>query len=226
MYLDSKAPGQINNFLTKLSTADTFEKALKDVYGYNDEQAFITEYKANGAAFMNGLVTSNFAGTSLVANNTGYYATQTAVDENSTLKFKYNFDVGTAGSIIFHIGANEGQNVTIDLPFVSSSGLGVDEVDLTSQRSADSAIESFDGAIKSLSLQRSNLGAYKNRLEYTINSLGYASENLTAAESRIRDTDVANEMMNFTKQNILMQAAQSMLAQANQLPQGILQLLG
>ena len=99
-------------------------------------------------------------------------------------------------------------------------------VDLTTQKGADSAIGTIDAALKSVSDKRSNLGAVQNRLEHTINNLGATSENLTAAESRIRDTDMAAEMMSFTKNNILMQAAQSMLAQANQQPQGVLQLLG
>ena len=80
-------------------------------------------------------------------------------------------------------------------------------------------------AINIVSEKRSNLGAVQNRLEHTINNLGASSENLTAAESRIRDVDMAKEMMEFTKNNILTQAAQAMLAQANQMPQGVLQLL-
>lgn len=97
--------------------------------------------------------------------------------------------------------------------------------DITTQKGADAAITKIDDAIKSVSETRSNLGAVQNRLEHTINNLGATSENLTAAESRIRDTDMAAEMMAFTKNNILTQAAQSMLAQANQQPQGVLQLL-
>ena len=99
-------------------------------------------------------------------------------------------------------------------------------LNITEQASADAAIDTIDKAIKTVSETRSNLGAIQNRLEHTINNLGATSENLTAAESRIRDTDMAKEMMAFTKNNILMQAAQSMLAQANQQPQGVLQLLG
>jgi len=98
-------------------------------------------------------------------------------------------------------------------------------LDISSQTSAEAAITTIDNAIKTISDTRSNLGAVQNRLEHTINNLGATSENLTAAESRIRDTDMAKEMMGFTKNNILMQAAQSMLAQANQQPQGVLQLL-
>ncbi|MFK5709432.1 flagellin N-terminal helical domain-containing protein [Lysinibacillus boronitolerans] len=99
-------------------------------------------------------------------------------------------------------------------------------VDVSTRDQAKGTITAVDAAIKQVSEQRSSLGAVQNRLEHTINNLGAASENLTAAESRIRDTDMAKEMMEFTKNNILMQAAQSMLAQANQQPQGVLQLLG
>src|SRR5690625_1420928 len=89
----------------------------------------------------------------------------------------------------------------------------------------DDILDDIDAAITSVSTQRSYLGAIQNRLEHTINNLGASQENLTAAESRIRDVDMAKEMMEFTKNNILTQAAQAMLAQANQTPQGVLQLL-
>jgi flagellin len=99
-------------------------------------------------------------------------------------------------------------------------------INVLDQKSASSAITVIDKAIKTVSEERSKLGAYQNRLEHTINNLGTASENLTAAESRIRDVDMAKEMMEFTKQNILNQAATAMLAQANMLPQSVLKLLG
>ena len=111
------------------------------------------------------------------------------------------------------------------------SGTGTDNVmtqaalDITTSEKATSAITVIDNAIKLVSEERSRMGAYQNRLEYTTNNLNTTSENLTAAESRIRDTDMAQEMMNYTKFNILNQAAQSMLAQANQSPQQVLQLL-
>ncbi|MFY9146288.1 MAG: flagellin [Bacillota bacterium] len=98
-------------------------------------------------------------------------------------------------------------------------------IDVSSQTSANGAITRIQTAIETVSAERSKLGAYQNRLEHTINNLGASSENLTAAESRIRDVDMAKEMMEFTRANILSQAAQAMLAQANQLPQGVLQLL-
>ncbi len=87
------------------------------------------------------------------------------------------------------------------------------------------SITIIDNAIDKVSTQRANLGAYQNRLEYTANNLTTASENLTSAESRIRDTDMAKEMMNFTKLNIMLQAGNSMLAQANQQPQNVLSLI-
>lgn len=96
---------------------------------------------------------------------------------------------------------------------------------ISDQDSADKAITTINDAINQVSTQRADLGAVQNRLEHTINNLGASSENLTAAESRIRDVDMAKEMMEFTKNNILTQAAQAMLAQANQQPQGVLQLL-
>jgi flagellin len=98
-------------------------------------------------------------------------------------------------------------------------------VDISTQSAASSAITTIEDAIIKVSAERSKLGAYQNRLEHTINNLNTTTENLQASESRIRDVDIASEMMNYTKLNILQQAAQSMLAQANQAPQGVLQLL-
>src|SRR5699024_2702605 len=99
------------------------------------------------------------------------------------------------------------------------------KLSIASQEDADKAITTIQNATNKVSTQRAYLGAIQNRLEHTINNLGASQENLTAAESRIRDVDMAKEMMEFTKNNILTQAAQAMLAQANQTPQGVLQLL-
>ncbi|WP_107840217.1 flagellin Hag [Metasolibacillus meyeri] len=148
-----------------------------------------------------------------------------------------------AGGKVFHIGANSGQSINLSIGNMSAAALGVSAIssatavittpgavgtgiNITTQSGADNAISVVDSALKRVSETRASLGAVQNRLEHTINNLGATSENLTAAESRIRDTDMAKEMMQFTKNNILMQAAQSMLAQANQQPQGVLQLLG
>ncbi len=133
--------------------------------------------------------------------------------------------VTSNGGLNMQIGSNEGQTMYISIGDMRAAALGVNNLDLTSASSASTAITTVDNAIQSVSSQRAKLGAYQNRLEHTINNLGTTSENLTAAESRIRDVDMAKEMSEFTKNNILSQAAQAMLAQANQQPQGVLQLL-
>jgi flagellin len=133
---------------------------------------------------------------------------------------------GTFEDKVIHIGANSGQALSIAISGAASSDLGVEDIDISDQAGADAAIETIDGAIVDLSAIRSDLGAVQNRLEYTIRNLDNAAENLQAAESRIRDVDMAQEMMEFTKNNILQQAATAMLAQANMLPQSVLQLLG
>lgn len=125
----------------------------------------------------------------------------------------------------FQIGSNNNQIMDIDINDMGATALGISDIDVTTYNGAQTAIEKLDTAIKSVSEERAKLGAYQNRLEHTIANLGTSSENLTAAESRIRDVDMAKEMMIFSKNNILAQAAQAMLAQANQQPQGVLQLL-
>ncbi|WP_121611022.1 flagellin N-terminal helical domain-containing protein [Mesobacillus foraminis] len=129
------------------------------------------------------------------------------------------------GQATFQIGANTGQNIKVSIENMSASALGVKNLKVENQGQADVAMKVLDGAIQKVSAERSKLGATQNRLEHTINNLNTSSENLTAAESRIRDVDMAKEMMNQTKNSILSQAAQAMLAQANQQPQGVLQLL-
>lgn len=133
----------------------------------------------------------------------------------------------SANGLTFQIGANAGQTITLKISNMSATKLGVDaaKASISKGGAASKAITAIDDAINKVSETRSALGAVQNRLEHTINNLGTSAENLTAAESRIRDTDMAAEMMAFTKNNILTQAAQSMLAQANQQPQGVLQLL-
>jgi flagellin len=131
---------------------------------------------------------------------------------------------------VAQIGANSGQTLKIGVNAMDSTSIGVrqtngDALDLTTQKNADGAIYLVNNALQTVSTERSKLGALQNRLEHTINNLGTSSENLTAAESRIRDVDMAKEMTAFQKNNILNQAAQAMLAQANQQPQGVLQLL-
>lgn len=140
--------------------------------------------------------------------------------------------VGTDNTLIFQIGANTNQTMNLAINSMKAYNLGVAPdlngtrgLDLSTSALATAALTTIDAAIQIVSAERSKLGAVQNRLEHTINNLGTASENLTAAESRIRDVDMAKEMMEFTKMNIISQAATAMLAQANQQPQLVLQLL-
>ncbi|WP_409404969.1 flagellin N-terminal helical domain-containing protein [Priestia megaterium] len=130
-----------------------------------------------------------------------------------------------SGGVDFHIGANKGQSVNLQINDMTTKGLNIGNLDISTLEGADNAIKSVDDAITSVSTERAKLGAVQNRLEHTINNLSTSSENLTAAESRVRDVDMAKEMMEQTKNSILSQAAQAMLAQSNQLSQGVLQLL-
>lgn len=134
----------------------------------------------------------------------------------------------TGDGLTFQIGANgvEDQRLTVNVGDMSASALGIAGISVAKQDDANAAINKLDDAIKTVSTQRAKLGAVQNRLEHTVNSLNTANENMTASESQIRDTDMASEMIKYTKSNILQQASQSMLAQANQQPQGVLQLLG
>ena len=135
------------------------------------------------------------------------------------------------GSMWFHIGANMDQRTRVYIGTMTSKALGVRNVgderimSLSSPDDANRAIGTLDEALEKVSKQRADLGAYQNRLEYTVKGLGIASENLQAAESRIRDTNMAQEMVDFTKNQIISQAGTAMLAQANQSTQGVLSLL-
>lgn len=158
------------------------------------------------------------------------------IDEIST-RTEFNKQQLINGSFTgkkFHIGANTDQSITVSIDAMNVSSLGISGLSaaatgstggILEQSSANAAISTLDIAINQVSTQRAKLGAIQNRLEHTIKNLGTSSENLQAAEARIRDVDMAQEMMEFTKNNILTQAAQAMLAQANQVPQSVLQLL-
>lgn len=133
-----------------------------------------------------------------------------------------------------HTGANTGQNMDVSIDMMDVDALGLESLradptgtrgGILTQEGANDALDILDGAINKVSMQRAQIGAKQNRLEHTINNLGVTRENLIAAESRIRDADMAKEMMNFTKYNLLTQVSMAMLAQAQQIPQGILQLL-
>ncbi|MGE5589025.1 MAG: flagellin [Bacillota bacterium] len=136
-----------------------------------------------------------------------------------------NVTVNANNAMNFQIGANAGQSMYASVGNMSATALGISNISVTARSSASDAVAVLDTAIKTVSGERAKLGAVQNRLEHTINNLGAAAENLTAAESRIRDVDMAQEMTAFTRNQILMQAGTAMLAQANQKPQSVLQLL-
>ncbi len=129
------------------------------------------------------------------------------------------------GGMVLQIGANRSQTIQFGINDMRTASLGMTTVNISTQSQASTSLSKIDAAIQSVSGQRSELGAVQNRLEHTVTNVNTTSENLQASESRIRDVDMAKEMMEFTKSNILQQAAQAMLAQANQVPQGVLQLL-
>ncbi len=148
-------------------------------------------------------------------------------DDNAFLT-QANYDsVASSGGMILQVGANEGQTMQFNIGDMSATALGVsgNNVRVDTQDRASSAITTIDKAIEKVSKQRSTLGAVQNRLEHTIANLDTSAENLQQAESRIRDVDMAAEMVEYSKYNILSQASQSMLAQANQSTQGVLSLL-
>ena len=177
-------------------------------------------------------VTSVAAGTRLNFDKIGVTLEAVATVNAASIAANNTFDV-TANGISFQIGSNDGQDLDVAISDMSAdqigSGVGqqIDSVDVTDFVTVTFATQLgiIDDALTDVSAERAKLGAYQNRLEHTIANLDTSSENLQAAESRIRDVDMAKEMMEFTKNNILTQAATAMLAQANQAPQGVLQLL-
>jgi flagellin len=150
-----------------------------------------------------------------------------AVSDSFTFIFS-KYDAASsnlADSLMSQIGANSGQTTFLSINDMRCKALGIADVDISTKWGAATAIETVNNALQKVSHQRSSLGAVQNRLEHTIKNLDTAAENLQAAESRIRDVDMAKEVMEFTRNNILQQASQAMLAQANQQPQSVLQLL-
>ena len=179
----------------------------------SDIQALVTDGTASVSAGGNMIETATTAGTAGAVNgltvsvsdtngNVRQAATNTLSSFNESTAAA---DVRTDGRATILIGANSNQNISIDIGDMRSGALGVAGLQVTTQGQANTAIKVIDSAIQKVSAQRGNLGAYENRLDHTINNLGASSENLSSAESRIRDTDMAAEQMNFTKNNILSQ---------------------
>ena len=143
----------------------------------------------------------------------------------TTANSSVTISVLDAGPLQIQVGAAEDQTMTVRIPKVDAASLGIDSLNVKNEAAADKAVRQCDYAISQVSAVRAKLGAYQNRLEHTINNLGEASYNTTEALSRINDTDMAAEMTEYTQKNVLVQAATSMLAQANEKPQQILSLL-
>lgn len=136
-----------------------------------------------------------------------------------------NVDALGVGPMRLQVGANEGQVLAVNIPAVTLKNMGIERIDVSTAAGAEDAIERLDGAIKYVSGVRGKLGAYQNRLESTTNSLDVTEENMTAAYSRLMDVDMAEEMTEYTTSQVLTQAGTSMLAQANERPSQVLQLL-
>ena len=194
-----------------ISVAQTAEGALNEVTSILQRMRDLSVQRANSggnSATANSAIDQEY---SALASEVGRIGTSTTFNGNTLLSGSYS------GS--FQIGANTGETVTLDL---TSANLG--SVATTLGTTA-SNLASVDAAITTVSTARGGLGAFQNRLEHTIANLGVATENLSASESRIRDTDMAMEMTSFSKSQILSQAGTAMLAQANQSSQGVLSLL-
>lgn len=169
-----------------------------------------------------------------IAKMNSLLASATVTGKGTTALANGNAFAGTATttppkgkSLTLQIGdtSKDFNQMAVSVGDMHGEALGIADIDISTQVGAQTAVDKIKSAINSVSSTRGDLGAIQNRLEHTINNLSVTAENMTAAESRIRDVDMANEMMAYTKNNILVQSSQAMLAQANQLPQGVLQLL-
>ena len=203
--------GEIHSILQRMGELAT--KAANDVNATEDRQAIQDEINELAAEIDAISTKAAFNGTKLL--NGTFTGKQLQVGANSGENMKISIEAMNANKLFGAKGSVIAQN--------NSNSDGV--LNMFSHEKASAAMSLISSAIKTVSAARSALGAKQNRLEYTIDNLENYSENLTAAESQIRDTDMATEMTNYTKNNILQQAAQSMLAQANQSTQGVLSLL-
>lgn len=150
---------------------------------------------------------------------------RSGIQKGAVTTKNFKMELAGFGAMDTQIGANEGQQLGIRIPRISCLNMGIESLDLTTAEGATKAIDQVDAAIKYVSEARSRIGAYQNRLEHTVSSLDITSENMTAAYSRIMDTDMAEEMTEYTTLQVLSQASTSMLAQANERPSQVLQLL-
>jgi flagellin len=243
-YLDDKLrlaghAGGLKDAMVALQANPTWD--MDDVVamaGYADQAAFLTDVKANGAAWMGGwtagritvgdadvgsIAGSSYGGPSM--NSAASVANGPAVMPADWTPWTESWPSTTAAGaqVTLQIGANYGQTLMLNTVSATSGSLGVGNVDLVG--SAQSAISQIDAAIAKVSSYRSAFGADQNRLEHTLANLGVATENQAAAQSRIRDTDMADEMSTFTRRQIMSESATAMLAQANAKPAMLMSLL-
>ena len=196
------------------ATKDHSASAIKEALANATTDAVAKEDKAKMKSL---LASATVTGTGIT---TVKNAADFAIKEGKTTPAK-------GKSLTLQIGdtSKDFNQMAVSVGDMHGEALGIADIDISTQVGAQTAVDKIKSAINSVSSTRGDLGAIQNRLEHTINNLSVTSENMTAAESRIRDVDMANEMMAYTKNNILVQSSQAMLAQANQLPQGVLQLL-
>ena len=202
-----------------VSLVQTAEGALTEVHSMLNRMVELATQSANGTysssnrTEMQKEITALKAEIDRIGNTCNFNGTKLFAAGGTTIKLH----VGESG--------DSDNQLSVDFDEMNSTSIGVGSLSITSSDFAKAAIKTVNDAIDDISSMRSDFGALQNRLEHTINNLGVQTENITAAESRIRDVDMAKEMMTYTKNNILVQASQAMLAQANQVPQGVLQLL-
>ncbi|WP_226654673.1 flagellin [Pseudalkalibacillus hwajinpoensis] len=210
---------------------ETINVKITDYDAANDEYTMTWTTQSGETGTIGNIASTGGAQKIVTTTGGGDYSltigalTTDSLGKEATFTSRESVEEFADNTLSFHVGANSSQTIKVGINKMDSSALNVNGLDISSAESAEASITAVNKAIESVSSQRSELGAYQNRLEHTINNLGTSSQNLTAAESRIRDVDMAKEMMEFTKNNILNQASQAMLSQANQQPQAVLQLL-
>ncbi len=206
----------VNNANDAIGLIQTAEGALTETHAMLQRMTTLATQSANGT--YNSVARSNLE-VELGRLKEEVDRIATATNFNGITLFE------DGGSFSFQIGPTASEQLKLSSADMTQTGISISDIAVSEQSSASAAIETIKTAIDTVSKYRAELGAAQNRLEHTINNLKVTSENITAAESRIRDTDMADEITAFTKNNILLQASQSMLAQSNSVPQSVLSLL-
>ncbi len=212
----------VRNAQDGISVVQTAEGALTETHSILQRMRDLAVQAANDGALTNDDKAKANQEFAALKSELDDIAGKTTFNGTKLLDGSYG---SAAGGKLFQVGANAGETLGVSIAGMAASGLGVDASAITDVTTAAAAITAVNTAIGTVSTERAKLGAVQNRLEHKINNLNANIENLTASESRIRDTDMAEEMVAFTRSQILSQAGTAMLAQANQSSQGVLQLL-